>query len=375
MKKLILLIAVIALQKPPAPGLRIPGLQGQVQVSRDERGIPYIEAGNEHDLYFAQGYITASDRLWQMDLIRRTGRGQLAEILGEAAVDQDKRHRTLGFDQLTEQLVPRLERGFRASLEAYADGVNAYIKSLDAAKLPLEFRILKYSPQPWRPADSLLVGKVFAETLSTTYPTDLMRAAASALPAEVRALLFPVTSPLDVLIVGSDRRRANPVKTAIGSGFFPERDDPGARSASNNWVVSGKRSVSGKPLLANDPHLAASAPSIWHMIHLSMPGMRVAGVTTPGAPGVTLGHNDRIAWGATNLDPDVQDLYIEPAGAGETRSQQRRPALRTAMDRAPARCIRVVGILLAQSSAKLETILRRAAKVSGTDAKLRLRRC
>jgi penicillin amidase len=324
MKKLILVLLAVALQKPSSPEIEVSGLQKRVNVSRDSRGIPYIEAANEHDLYFAQGYITASDRLWQMDLLRRTGRGELAEILGQAAVEQDRRHRTFGFGPLADSLVTKLNSPIRASLQAYADGVNAYIKSLTPSALPLEFRILQYSPTPWLPGDTLVIGKIFAETLSTTFPSDLMRSATSSLPADVRRLLFPVTSPLDVLVFGSDSstRQKRDQAAAAGADFFNAYEDRDARAASNNWVVSGKRTVTGKPLLANDPHLAASAPSIWYLVHLSMPGMRVAGVTTPGLPGVTLGHNDRIAWGATNLEADVQDLYIESTEAGTVRHEE-----------------------------------------------------
>jgi penicillin amidase len=327
MKRLIVLLAIAVLQIPATPPVGVTGLGSPAQIGRDARGIPYIEAGNEHDLYFAQGYVTAGDRLWQMDLLRRTARGELAEILGQAAVEGDKRHRILGFGRLVEELVPKLQPQVRASLEAYAEGVNAYIKNLDPSKLPLECRILQYSPQPWRAADSLLVGKIFAETLSTTWPTDLMRASMSTLPADVRRFLFPVTSPLDVLVVGSDGKTGrvdfDPAAQSIAlqSASLPSVD-PDSSHASNNWVISGKRTVTGKPLLANDPHLAPSAPSIWYMTHLSMPGLRVAGVTTPGAPGIILGHNERIGWGATNLEPDVQDLYMESAGSGETHREE-----------------------------------------------------
>src|SRR6185503_17065399 len=163
MKKLILLIAVVAFQKPSSPEIRINGLRNRVHVSRDSRGIPYIEAANEHDLYFAQGYVTAADRLWQMDLLRRTGRGELAEILGRTALEEDKRHRLLGFASLCETLASKLSPQVREEFEAYARGVNAYIDSCDAASLPAEFGILQYKPRPWKTADSLLIGKLLAE--------------------------------------------------------------------------------------------------------------------------------------------------------------------------------------------------------------------
>jgi penicillin amidase len=316
--------------------VKIEGLKDRVTIRRDERGIPYIEAKNDEDLYFGQGYATASDRLWQMDLFRRTARGELAEILGRGpnnqVLEQDKQHRILGFAQSSEAEVARASPQSRAVLEAFARGVNAYINSLDAKSLPPEFQILQYKPRPWVPADSMTITKIFAEALSNTWRLDFMREALSVLPAEKRAALLPEISPIDVLVVGKDTRpvtRSAPKSTTrtpysredllalaknqeISSaaleriGLFSE-----ALAASNNWVVSGKRTTSGKPLLANDPHLAPSAPPIWYMVHLAAPGLRVAGVTAAGLPGVIIGHNERIAWGFTNVGPDVQDLYLE----------------------------------------------------------------
>ena len=315
--------------------LAVAGLRDRVTVRRDERGIPYIEAKNDADLYFAQGYVIASDRLWQMDLLRRNERGELAEVLGNAVLEQDKQHRTLGFAREVEIELAKASPESRAVLEAYANGVNAYISTLDPKSLPPEFQILQYQPKPWTPADSLLVGKVFAEALSNTWRLDIMRAALAALPAEKRAGLMPEISPLDVLVVGKDskenKKTASAAQPASANDSLTRetllalaRDEEIAAqalarvglyaeglAASNNWVVSGKHTASGKPLLANDPHLQASAPSIWYMVHLSAPGLRVAGVTAPGGPGVILGHNDYIAWGMTNVGPDVQDLYEE----------------------------------------------------------------
>ena len=323
--------------------LTIAGLRDRVTVRRDERGIPYIEAKNDEDLYFAQGYVTASDRLWQMDLLRRTERGELAEVLGagpnNAVLEQDKQHRTLGFAQVVDAEIAQASPWSRSLLEAYARGVNAYMASLDAKTLPPEFQILQYKPKPWTPADSLLVGKLFSEALSSTWRLDLMRAALAGLPAEKRAGLMPETSPLDVLVVGKDAKDSKDTnKKTTTVQHLPEAGDSFSRetllalardeelaaqslarvglyadglAASNNWVVSGKHTATGKPLLANDPHLQPSAPSIWYLVHLSAPGLRVAGVTAPGGPGVILGHNDRIAWGMTNVGPDVQDLYEE----------------------------------------------------------------
>jgi penicillin amidase len=331
----------VRVAQPPVPETQEPqtltlaGLKDRVTVRRDERGIPYIEAGNEADLYFAQGYVTASDRLWQMDLFRRTVRGELSEIFGNAALSQDKLHRTFGFVHVVEESVTHLPPNVRAVLEAYANGVNAFIDSRTAQTMPPEFQLLQYKPRPWTPADSLTLGKLLSEYLSTTWQLDLMRASMASLPKEKREALLPETSPLDVIVVGSDRTPAKRTAVTVPDWVRPDRrvmdqlselmqserrslawlgfpdTTENILQASNNWVVSGKHTASGKPLLANDPHIPAAAPGIWYQTELSAPGLHVAGVTFPGAPGITIGHNDRIAWGVTNLGPDVQDVYAE----------------------------------------------------------------
>src|SRR5438876_8395926 len=319
--------------------LQLPGLKDRVTVRRDERGIPYIEAINDADLYFAQGYVTASDRLWQMDLLRRTVRGELSEIFGNTVVAQDKTHRMFGFAGIIDEAITHQPANLSVATKAYADGVNAFIDSRTDQNLPPEFLILQYKPRHWTPADSLAVGKLLAEYLSASWQLDLMRASMANLPKEKREALLPETSPLDVLVVGSDRASSKTadreMKQTLPDSLVPDKQvlaqlndlienerrsferlglvatTPETIQASNNWVVSGKRTASGKPLLANDPHIPASAPGIWYQTELIAPGIHVAGVTFPGAPGIVLGHNERIAWGATNLGPDVQDVYIE----------------------------------------------------------------
>ncbi len=312
---------------------KLPGLKAEVVVNRDERGISYIQARSDEDLYFTQGYITASDRLWQMDLLRRTARGELAEIFGAPALEEDKRRRLFGYARISESLVEKLRPDIRAMLDSYMLGVNAYLRETAPNELPIEFRILQSRPRDWTLADSLVIGKLFAEDLSTSWTSDLARAAMMDLPPKKREELLPVFSPLDVILVGNDRHSRKPVSSSkkllnkalpkellseaarIENTLRRSRERVGlyseGRAASNNWVVSGKRTVMGKPLLANDPHLLATAPSIWHMVFLESPSVRVAGVTVPGVPGIVIGHNNRIAWGVTNLGADVQDLYLE----------------------------------------------------------------
>lgn len=307
------------------------GLKENVTVRRDARGIPYIEAANDADLYFAQGFVTAQDRLWQMDFLRRIPRGELSEIFGKQALEEDKRWRRYGFAKVVEDGWRQTSPELRAALENYSRGVNAYLAALDEKTLPVEFRILQYKPREWKPTDTLVIGKILAEALSSTWRTDLLRASLQNLPKEKITDLTNNVTPFDVVLYGKDTESRSRLRIANDelrvandvlriaekqedvrraslerAGFYAEE-----LAASNNWVISGKRTLDGKPLLANDPHLLASAPNIWYLTHLAAPNVRVSGVTFPGVPGIVLGHNEFIAWGATNVGPDVQDLYRE----------------------------------------------------------------
>lgn len=310
------------------------GISSRVSVIRDDRSIPYISAQNDRDLYFVQGWTTASDRLWQMDLMRRLARGTTAEIFGRVSIDQDRRWRRFGFAKIADESIKHLSPETLAGLKSYAAGVNAYLTSLSEEQLPDECKLLRYRPEPWQVSDSLIIGKILAEALSSTYNRDLQRESLIGFDeARLRDLLNGVT-PYDVILFGSDRKAAS---ANLGHAFRPTNVPAGQTSqmaidpdfdealrrnglnmvgfgtdelaASNNWVIAGSRTADGKALLANDPHLAPTAPGIWYLTHLSTPSMRVAGVTFPGTPGVVLGHNEYIAWGATNVGPDVQDLY------------------------------------------------------------------
>ena len=320
----------------------VSGLTSKVTVRRDSRSIPYIEAANDKDLYFAQGFETARDRLWQMDLLRRVARGETAEIFGKQTLEEDKRWRRFGFAKIADDSIGFLSPELRAALEAYTNGVNAYVATLDDKTLPVEFRILQYKPAPWKPSDTVVIGKILADALSTTWRYDLLKASLANFDKEKLADLNNIVTPYDVVLFGADKAAA---KTAVISAApsrsileLAEKDEELRRSslervglymedlaASNNWVISGSRTADGKPILANDPHLPASVPGIWYLANLSTPTMRVSGVTFPGVPGIVLGHNEYIAWGATNVGPDVQDIYIEdlraPATAAVTRKE------------------------------------------------------
>jgi penicillin G amidase len=315
----------------------ISGLSAKVTVRRDARSIPYIEAANDTDLYFAQGFETARDRLWQMDLLRRVARGETAEIFGKQSLEEDKRWRRFGFAKIADDSISFLSPELRAALEAYAKGVNAYIAALDDKTMPAEFRILQYKPAAWKPSDTVMIGKILADGLSTTWRHDVLKASLANFDKQKFADLNNQVTPYDLVLFGQDAAGAKTAATAAipGESALAQaaKDEELRRrslervglymedlAASNNWVISGSRTADGKPILANDPHLPPTVPGIWYMSHLSTPSMRVSGVTLPGVPGIVLGHNEYIAWGATNVGPDVQDLYLEnmdtmPAGA------------------------------------------------------------
>jgi penicillin G amidase len=283
---------------------RLPGLGAEVTVRRDALGIPHILAGSTPDAVRAQGYVTAQDRLWQMDLLRRRAQGDLAEAFGEGALRADRDARTLGLGLVARETLSALPAESRALLEAYAAGVSAYIAAHRDA-LPLEFRLLRYEPRPWQAADTIAVGKLLALDLAQGWESEAFRATVGdSLPADVQDLLFPGVFPDDRILFGEDR-----IKPPGAAQRTPAEDEH-ARG-SNNWVVSGAHTATGRPLLANDPHLGLNVPSIWTAVHLTAPDLDVAGVTLPGTPGVILGRNRRVAWGCTNVHDDSADLYVE----------------------------------------------------------------
>src|SRR5450759_4684775 len=378
----------------------VPGISSKVRVVRDERGVPTIEAATLEDLFFAQGYVTAQDRLWQMDMMRRAAAGELSEVIGEDTVKMDREQRILGLRIAAEAAEKNISARDRAYFDAYARGVNAFLES-HRDRLSLEFRLMKYTPRPWTVTDSLLVGarmvqdlnhysyqraltreKVLAklgpELTADLYvnsswrdrpPNDVRRmedepaanssdededddeevdpaggtgrlisALSSTLPSRAGFInafqlgrhvpqgLKPAflqglngtaeAVPYPKPIYETSSTLPSAPSSAFTSSFNLEEADL-FRPGSNNWVVSGQHTVSGKPLLSNDMHLDHQMPNLWFAAHLRTTGggFDVAGVTLPGIPFVIVGHNQRIGWGFTNVGPTVEDDFIEEFNA------------------------------------------------------------
>lgn len=315
---------------------RVKGISTQVTVSRDTHGFPTITAGNLDDLFFAQAYVTAQDRLWQMDGMRRFAAGELSEILGDGFLKLDRRQRILGIRAAARHIIELTPADDRSRLEAYARGVNAYLES-HRDRLPIEFRILRYSPKPWTSEDSALIAAMMIEDLSTTPNHALTREKILAkLGPELTADLYVNTSwhdhPPTVSRPGLNQKRdANDEEDEDDSGpdssvasaarvdlpWLPQTtgatmtDSDPFVVGSNNWVLSGEHTESGKPLLSNDMHLGHRMPNLWYAAHLRCGNFDVVGVTLPGYPYIIVGHNQRIAWGFTNVGPTVEDAYIE----------------------------------------------------------------
>ena len=301
--------------------LHVAGLSAPITVIRDHHGVPTIEAANFDDLFFAQGYVTAQDRLWQMDIIRRAAAGELSEILGEKYVEFDREQRILGMREAARKNVTIASDEDRERMQAYARGVNAFIES-HRDRLPLEFRILRYSPRPWTADDSASVAVQMVKDLNHDPHQLAHEKILDKLGPDLTADLYvnsswhdrPPTQPKPSFGDSKDQTTLNaaPADSSLSlQATAPELADPPYVLGSNNWVVSGAHTVSGKPLLSNDMHLGHQMPNLWYETHLLCGNFDVAGVSLPGLPYVVVGHNQRIAWGFTNLGPTVEDLYIE----------------------------------------------------------------
>jgi penicillin amidase len=297
----------LRLSLPQVSGeIKVAGLQAPVEVLRDAHGIPHIFASSERDAQFALGFVHAQDRLWQLEMNRRIGSGRMAEVLGPAALDTDRFLRTLGIRRVAAANVGALDADSRKMLAAYAAGVNAFL--VERPVLPPEFWLLRVTPEPWSEVDSAVWARMMAWDLGGNWRSELLRLQlASRLPtAAIQELLPPY--PGDAAPQLPDLRQFYGVLEKEPAQLSAAEMRGGA---SNSWVVSGSRSLSGKPLLANDPHLGLTAPNIWYFAHLHAPGLDAIGATLPGVPGIIIGRNARIAWAVTNTGPDVQDLYLE----------------------------------------------------------------
>jgi penicillin amidase len=288
---------------------KLPGLSAEARVWRDAYGVPHIFAASMDDAARALGYLHASERLFQMEAQRRGGQGRLAEILGPDRVAGDKFVRTLGFYREAESSFSALSPAAQKRLQAYVDGVNAFIDSHKDALSP-EFLLIGDQPEPWKPADSLVFGKLLALELSNNYEFEALRARLrQKLGPDQAAWMFPGVQPGAPITteptLGATHASAKSVKDQIGALIGV------THGASNEWVVAGSRTVTGKPILANDPHLGIGAPILWYLVRIVTPEGSVKGATVPGTPVVLLGQNDSIAWGFTTADSDVQDLFIE----------------------------------------------------------------
>lgn len=299
--------------------LSLEALQDTVEIYYDERGVPHIFARNEHDLYTAQGYVVARDRLFQMELQAYDAGGRLSEIVGSAALERDRNTRQWGMPFGAENAIEEIKKDEKIwnTLTAYSEGVNAYIESLSAADYPLEYKILNIEPEEWAPIKTALLLKNMSRTLaggsadiqtSNTrkyFGQDYIEKWFSTKPdlnepiiPSSREWNFEADLPPapDSLFVPTVANRLNPFKQPEGVG-------------SNNWAVSGEKTQSGYPILANDPHLTLTLPSIWYEMQLKAPGINTYGVTLQGAPGVIIGFNENVAWGVTNVSADVMDWY------------------------------------------------------------------
>lgn len=328
------------------------GLTSEVRVQRDNWGIPHIWAANSHDLFMAQGYTHAQDRFWQMDFWRHIGSGRLAEMFGLSQVETDRYLRTMGWARVAQQEIQQMDAQMKADLQAYADGVNAYLAQHQGSALSLEYAVLKllnsgYKPEPWQPLHSLTWGKVMAYDLGRNFQSEVERTILlkTLTLAQVDELFPPYPQDLPVILpefqagigTGEEINHSTlPLQSSTLDVLVAEAVAPtfetitqpmmalekligptGIGIGSNNWVISGKRTTTGKPMMANDPHLGVQIPSIWYEVglHCTPKGAEcpynVTGFSFAGMLGVIVGHSDRIAWGVTNVQSDVMDLYIE----------------------------------------------------------------
>jgi penicillin amidase len=295
------------------------GVRSEVSIRRDERDVPHVVARDERDAFFAEGYVEASDRLFQMDLTRRYALGELAEVLGAKALPIDEEQRYAAIGPIADRQLQHLDARDRAALDAYTAGVNAAMRT---QPLPPEFRLLLFRPRAWTPRDSLAVAAVATLELSDSWHRIFARDIAwrNDTP-RLYNQLYPLSDPAyDVsidAIASSGRARPNPMRVAMHLAGAAPREPTHSRPGSNVWAAGGDRTDTGRALLANDPHLDLTIPGIWYLIDVRAPGLHVAGAAIPGVPGVVLGHDDRVAWGASNAQTATASVYdsgrLDPA--------------------------------------------------------------
>ena len=332
----IFLIMKLRASLPVRDGERqVEGLDFPVTITSDRFGIPTITAQTRRDAVLALGYVTARDRLFQMDLLRRRAAGRLSEIFGKAAIETDKRQRVIGFNRVASEIVAQLPNEQKRSLAAYTAGVNAFIQQMGTA--PLEFLLLRYRPEPWKAEDSILVALNMFQMLSFSDDEERMVSIMEkSLPPEVVAFLTPDTdSYTQVLVGGADSHRPIqpiPVEALASIRRDPKRD--GVRAAklvqptdfdvgSNNWAVDGSKTVDGRVIVANDIHIGLSVPNLWYRASLRYGNVKTAGIVLPGVPATIIGSNGHVAWGLTNISGDFLDLVqleINPENPDEYKT-------------------------------------------------------
>ena len=311
--------------------ISLPGLEDAVEIIRDVDAVPHIYAKHKKDAYFALGYVHAQDRLWQMEFQRRFASGQIAEILGSRAVPLDRIVRTIGMHRAALSAWESLPSETREIIGAYTAGINALIGQ---QPLPPEFKLLRFSPQPWMCSDVLVCSKLIAWNLGGTYMLKLLKEELiKAFGQDAAQFMSEVAGWMPPVFPRSERR-LSVVQRMAAAVFSPDQvlvpvfRNHGESVGSNNWVVSGKKSTSQKPILAADPHLSLGMPSSWYVAHICAGELNTMGATFPGIPGVIMGRNKKIAWGLTNTNGDVQDLYYERLGEDGTSAEyqgQRKP--------------------------------------------------
>ncbi|MBW7881210.1 MAG: penicillin acylase family protein [Caldilineaceae bacterium] len=293
--------------------VRVAGTDGPIEIVRDRWGVPHIFATTDRDAYYGLGYVHAQDRMWQMEMNRRIGAGRLSEILGEATIGIDKFQRTLGYYRAVRSDYETISERSRRALDGYAAGVNQWLS--EDHTLPPEFLLLGFKPEPWHPYDSLVWQKMMSWDLAGDYELELLRQQLAQFLGDERAAQLIPGYPAAGITILANHLQIDP---AVADSLFAiERTlqqsfgRSGREAGSNNWVVAGSRTDTDAPLLADDPHLGTSIPSIWYLAEIQGDEVHAIGATFPGVPGIVIGHNEQIAWGVTNVGPDVQDLYVE----------------------------------------------------------------